>query len=34
MQFLLFLVTVIVIVLFLLIGSILFDVSDDVWGER
>ena len=34
MQFLLFLVTVIVIVLFLLLGSILFDVSDDVWGER
>jgi hypothetical protein len=34
MQFLLFLVTVIGIVLFLLLGSILFDVSDDVWGER
>lgn len=34
MQFILFLVTVIVIVLFLFLGSILFDVSDDVWGER
>jgi hypothetical protein len=34
MQFLLFLATVIGIVLFLLLGSILFDVSDDVWGER
>ena len=34
MQFLLFLATVIGIFLFLLLGSILFDESDDDWGER